>query len=84
MSNDKNKDEIGQPPTKVGQPPKTGSAGLCQSIDWYAEGQTRIVEVNGVRVEIRLVGRQGRRARIAITAPPGTVFLDPTAQSVSE
>src|SRR4051794_18772444 len=48
---------------------------LCQSIDWYAEGQVRTVEVNGVRVAIRFVGRHGRRARIAITAPTGAIFL---------
>jgi len=48
---------------------------LCQSIDWYSEGQTRTVEVSGIRVTIRFVGRRGRRARIAITAPAGTVFM---------
>lgn len=47
---------------------------LCQSIDWYAEGEERTVEVDGIRVTIRFVGRQGRRARIAITAPSGAVF----------
>lgn len=44
------------------------------SIDWYAEGETRVVEVDGVRVTIRFVGRKGRRARIAITAAAGAVF----------
>jgi|WetSurMetagenome_2_1015567.scaffolds.fasta_scaffold2008356_1 hypothetical protein len=46
-----------------------------RSIDWYAEGEERVVEVGGVQVVIRFVGRRGRRARIAITAPPGTAFL---------
>jgi hypothetical protein len=46
----------------------------CRSIEWYAEGQTRVIEVNGVRVTVRFVGRKGRRGRIAIIAPPGTVF----------
>lgn len=44
------------------------------SIDWYAEGETRIVEVDGMRVIIRFVGRKGRRARIAIIAPAGAIF----------
>lgn len=37
------------------------------SVDWYSPGQTRIVDVAGVRLTIRLVDRKGRRARIAIT-----------------
>jgi hypothetical protein len=49
-------------------------AKVSQSIEWYSEGQTRVVDVNGIRVSIRLVGRKGRRARIAISAPPGAVF----------
>jgi len=44
------------------------------SIDWYAEGETKVVEAHGVRVTIRFVGRKGRRARIAIIAPAGAVF----------
>ena len=32
---------------------------VCQSIDWYAEGQSRTVEVNGVEVTVRRVGRKG-------------------------
>lgn len=47
---------------------------VCQSIEWYAEGQTRLVDVDGVQVAIRFVGRHGRRGRIAIIAPPGAVF----------
>ena len=43
-------------------------------IDWYSEGQSRVVEVNGVRVTVRFVGRNGRRGRIAIEAPAGAVF----------
>lgn len=74
MSNDKNKDEIGQPPIHDG-------LATSRSVDWYSPGQSRVVEVNGVRVEIRLVARRGRRARIAIAAPPGTVFLDSTGQN---
>jgi hypothetical protein len=43
-------------------------------IDWYSEGETRVVEVDGVRVVVRFVGRKGRRGRILIEAPAGTVF----------
>ena len=46
-----------------------------QSIDWYAEGEERIVEADGIRVVVRFVGRKGRRGRFAITAPPGAAFL---------
>ena len=46
-----------------------------QCIDWYAEGEERIVEADGIRVVVRFVGRSGRRGRIAITAPPGAAFL---------
>lgn len=45
-----------------------------QSIDWYHEGEQRTVEVDGVRVTIRFIGRKGRRGRIAIEAPAGAVF----------
>jgi len=44
------------------------------SIDWYAEGQSRAVEVDGVRMVVRMVGRKGRKARIAIEAPAGAMF----------
>ena len=49
---------------------------MCQSIDWYHEGKARSVEVGGVIITVRLVGRNGRRARIAILAPAGAVFRD--------
>lgn len=52
----------------------TASPETCQSIEWYSEGQTRIVEVGGIRISVRLIGRKGRRARIAITAPAGATF----------
>jgi hypothetical protein len=55
--------------------------GFCQSIDWYAEGESRIVEVGEVQVCVRLIGRRGRRARIAITAPAGAAFRDLGASS---
>ncbi len=43
-------------------------------IDWYSEGESRVVEVDGVRVTIRFVGRKGRRGRILIEAPAGAAF----------
>jgi len=44
----------------------------CRSIDWYAPGQSRVFEVDGVRVVVRFVGRKGRRGRIAVEV--GEVF----------
>lgn len=57
-------------------PPPTS---VC--IDWYAEGQGRSVEVNGIRVLVRFVGRKGRRGRIAIEAPAGAEFIQHRYQS---
>jgi hypothetical protein len=51
-------------------PPQCIGGSLSQSIDWYAEGESRIVEIDGVQVIVRFMGRKGRRGRIAITAPP--------------
>lgn len=45
-----------------------------QSVDWYHEGESRTVEVAGVQVTVRLIGRKGRRSRIAIVAPAGAEF----------
>ena len=45
-------------------------AGHSRCAERYHEGQSRTVEVNGIRIEVRFVGRKGRRARIAIVAPP--------------
>lgn len=44
------------------------------SFDWYGEGDTRTVEVDGIEVVVKFVARKGRRARIAITAPAGATF----------
>ncbi len=51
-------------------------ANSSESINWYSQGQSTSVEVNGVQVAIRFVCRKGRRARIAITAPAGAKFRD--------
>jgi hypothetical protein len=48
----------------------------CSCIDWYAEGEAKVVEVDGVRIMVRFVGRRGRRGRIVIEAPAGAVFMD--------
>jgi hypothetical protein len=39
-------------PAASSTPPRTS-----RSIDWYAEGQSRVVEVDGVRTTVRFVGR---------------------------
>ncbi|WP_425613610.1 hypothetical protein NA78x_003445 [Anatilimnocola sp. NA78] len=46
-----------------------------QNIDWYSEGETRVVRVDGVEVRIRFIGRKGRRGRILVEAPAGAVFV---------
>lgn len=45
-----------------------------QTIEWFAPGQERVIEINGVAVVVRFVGRKGRRARIAVLAPSGLAF----------
>jgi hypothetical protein len=51
------------------------SVTVSQCIDWYTEGEERIVEADGIRIAVRFMGRKGRRGRIAIMAPPGAAFL---------
>jgi hypothetical protein len=46
----------------------------CKCIDWFYEGESKVVEVDGVRITVRFIGRKGRRARISIEAPAGAVF----------
>jgi hypothetical protein len=48
-----------------------------QLIDWYAEGEERVVEVANIQIVVRFVARKGRRGRIAITAPAGAAFCSP-------
>ena len=43
-------------------------------VDWYSEGESRIVDVVAIRVVVRFVGRKGRRGRIVIEAPAGALF----------
>jgi hypothetical protein len=56
------------------------SAETNLSINWYAKGQSRVVEIGDVQVTVRCVDRKGRRARIAIVAPPGASFRSLDAQ----
>ena len=55
-------------------PQQASPDGCSQSTDWYAEGESCVVETGEVRIEIRFVGRKGRKGRIAITAPCGSRF----------
>ncbi len=47
---------------------------VSKSVEWYHEGEERIVQAGGIQITVRFVGRKGRRGRIAITAPPGAAF----------
>jgi hypothetical protein len=57
-----------------GRPKQPSSGRRCQSIDWYAEGESRIVAVDGVRILVQFVRRRRRGGRIAIIAPAGATF----------
>lgn len=61
----------------------TRNPDTAEAISWFAEGDGKSVEVAGISVTVRFVGRKGRRVRIAITAPPGARFVD-EARRVSE
>jgi hypothetical protein len=66
---------MSKPTNADARAPSQSESRTCQSIEWYSEGQARIVQADGVRITIRFVGRRGRRARIAITAPPGAALF---------
>jgi hypothetical protein len=53
---------------------KVTSSRASTLIDWFSEGEAKVVEVDGVRITVRFIGRKGRRCRIAIEAPAGTKF----------
>lgn len=36
-------------------------------VHWYSTGQSRTLEIHGLLVTVRFVGRKGRRGRIAIS-----------------
>lgn len=55
--------------------------GEYQTISWFAPGERKVVEVNGVPVIVRFVGRKGRRARIAVIStavPQSGTHADPS------
>ena len=54
----------------------TDPASVSRDIAWYHPGESRLVDIGGLQITVRLVERNGRRARIAITAPAGAVFRD--------
>lgn len=64
-----------QPTTEMAESSEQMTGATCQSIDWYAEGESRTVQVGDVVITVRFVGRNGRRGRIVIEAPAGTVFI---------
>ena len=41
---------------------------VSRSTEWYAAGDEWIVDVGGIWMVVRFVGRKGRRGRIAIIA----------------
>lgn len=59
----------------IPQPATAGKLPVpCRCVDWYSEGEARVVEHSGMRIVVRYVGRKGRRGRIVIEAPDGTTF----------
>jgi hypothetical protein len=70
----------GEKSSKEESPPP---ALTCRCIDWFAEGEAKTVEVDGIRVIVRFIGRKGRRGRIAIEAPAGAEFLSDSPMSES-
>ena len=55
-------------------PPHPADLSICQSIDWFSEGEAKTVEVAGLQITVRFIGQKGRRSRISIEAPAGAVF----------
>lgn len=54
-------------------------ADACPSakcVVWYSQGDVVEVVVDGRVISVQLVGRKGRRSRIAITAPAGSKFIE--------
>ena len=52
------------------------AARRTETIDWYAEGQSRTVMIGDDEVRIRFVGRKGRRGRIVISVPAGARIVE--------
>ena len=56
-----------------GDVPAEAKTSVC--VDWYSEGESKVVFVDGAQVTVRFIGRKGRRGRIAIEAPAGALFM---------
>lgn len=37
-------------------------------VDWFSQGESCSLQIGGTSVEVRFIGRKGRRARIAVSA----------------
>jgi hypothetical protein len=61
--------------------PSSSTPPDCCSIDWYSEGDCREIQIGQMRITVRLVGRKGRRARLAIRAPSGAIFRSTQLES---
>jgi hypothetical protein len=55
-------DALQRQPVQPGPPEPT-----CRCIDWFAEGESKVVVVGGVRIVVRFIGRKGRRGRCSRT-----------------
>lgn len=62
---------------------KTANRTTSQSVAWFSEGQAISVEIGGFEVVVKLIGRKGRRSRIAIAAPAGASFSGPGVKTDS-
>lgn len=56
---------------------------VVRTVDWYAQGDAQVVEIDGKQIVVLLVGRKGRRARISIVAPETATFATPEDQQQS-
>ena len=37
-------------------------------VDWFSQGESCSLQIGGTSVEVRFIGRKGRRARISVSA----------------
>ena len=42
-------------------------------VDWLSQGESCSLQIGGTRVEVRFIGRKGRRARISMSACPNAL-----------
>ena len=67
-------DQSDQPDQRPIVGPKSARKYKSQCIDWFSKGEGVSVRVGRIQVDVRLVDRMGRRARIEVLAPEGAVF----------